>query len=119
MGLLGVHLRGTYDFQQFMQGLQSSNHTFWILVIEEQSRGFFKTFVPQLVPQYSHANEFMAHHKSLSYAMNTWTPPETNILTCSTMMGECSLILSIILRAAFFREILEDFEATVRGYISA
>lgn len=47
------------------------------------------------------------------------TTLEMNIRTCSTMMGECSLILSMILSAAFFLEILEDFEATVRGYIRA
>ena len=39
--------------------------------------------------------------------------------TCSTIVGLWSFIRSMMASAAFFREVLDDFDATVRGYISA
>lgn len=40
-------------------------------------------------------------------------------LTWETIVGLCSRIRSIIARAAPLRALLDDFEATVRGYINA
>lgn len=70
--------------------------------------------MPQLMPQYCNSEEFLADHLSLG-----WNEMVSDMLrevsTWFTIIGLCSRIRSIMPSAAFFRAMLEDFEATVKG----
>jgi len=72
------------------------------------------------MPQDGHTDEFMADNQCLlRRQVRKCDGGRFRVRTCSTMAWLWSLMRSMIARAALFRASLDDFEATVRGYISA